>query len=127
MPLLAPEKGSLWWAQGQMQSHLVPTFPTSVLTPGASWVHLCSSSSLVRKLWPLGFCNQGRNITKADSVPGPISSQSLTPHYHGSLTLGIARYSPGVPYRAAAVLLVLLSAELASSCQSLPLWAGPEP
>jgi len=35
----------------------------AVLTLGTFGAHLCNSSSLVRKPWPLGFCNQDRNIT----------------------------------------------------------------
>lgn len=34
-----------------------------VLTLGTFGAHLCNSSSLVRKPWPLGFCNQDRNVT----------------------------------------------------------------
>lgn len=67
-------------AQSHTQSHVAPSFPTSGLTPGAFRAHLCSSSSLVRKLWPPGFCNQGRNVIKAGAVPGPVSSRSLMPH-----------------------------------------------
>lgn len=43
------------------------SFLPLVLTLEIFGAHLCNSSSLVRKPWPLGFCNQDRNIT--NTVP----------------------------------------------------------
>ena len=55
-------KGQLLECSGSDPEPLGSLLP-AVLTLGTFGAHLCNSSSLVRKPWPLGFCNQDRSIT----------------------------------------------------------------